>query len=58
MVEVTVYGLRGRASIGALRNLKELQPDWLRWCFPTWQQVRTYGVFLKKQNKKQMSLFL
>lgn len=45
MVEVIVYGLRGRASIGALRNLKELQPDWLRWCFPTWQQVRTYGVF-------------
>lgn len=58
MVEVTVYGLRGRASIGALRNLKEQQPDWPRWCFPTWQQVRTYGVFLKKQNKKQMSLFL
>lgn len=58
MVEVMVYDPRGRASIGALRNLKEQQPDWLRWCFPTWQQVRTYGVFLKKQNKKQMSLFL
>lgn len=52
MVEVTVYGLRGRASIGALRNLKEQQPDWPRWCFPTWQQVRTYGVFFKKTKQK------
>lgn len=52
MVEVMLHDLCERASIGALCNLKEQQPDWPRWCFPTWQQVRTYAVFLKEKKQK------